>query len=433
MKRAEFIGNFIGATDGLHILTGGAGTGKSRCIIDILKQLPPSLDVAVITPTHSAKNRLKEEGVNCDTIDKLLKNTVITDLFADSAGDAERVESNAVRDNYDIIIVDEYSMASFDKLATVAGLCNKLLLVGDSAQLPPVKAKGVDIDELIKASVNYYDLTINYRAATDSLVSLYGKVRDTGILEPTLSIEELTELFLLDEKADKVYLAHSNADCDRVSKLLNTEVTTGNYYLAHTPFKFWSTTTAYNDEIYNGDKLRIEKILTADPLSPSKGRTSFTCYVKGLGKDSKYCRIKFKDCDIPFVHCYLGSASEYRKIYVEPTYKELQRVATQILQFHALGTPSSKTSKLVWDMYNEEKLHPDEKAMLKRAYSAYKTASGVLCMTDARVSTVHKAQGLGFDNVYINTFRMSDKLKYVAVTRAKNKVEVAYANIEELI
>lgn len=140
---------FAGA---VSVLTGGPGTGKTRTVATVLRCADDlDLDVALCAPTGRAAKRLEElTGHRAATIHRLLE--ARPDPDRDDAFvfgyDAQR------RLPHDLVIADEWSMADLPlahALLTAMPDGGRLLLVGDTDQLPPVGPGAVLRDLLLSA------------------------------------------------------------------------------------------------------------------------------------------------------------------------------------------------------------------------------------------------------------------------------------------
>ncbi len=131
-------------TNGIVIITGGPGTGKTTTINTIIAYYASmGLDIMLAAPTGRAAKRMTEAtGVEARTIHRLLEvNGQVEDEKTGRTG-AVRFEKN--RDNpleADAIIIDEMSMVDIHLFyallkALIPG--THLILVGDSSQLPSV-------------------------------------------------------------------------------------------------------------------------------------------------------------------------------------------------------------------------------------------------------------------------------------------------------
>lgn len=131
---------FQAATQGLLIVTGGPGTGKTTIIRSIIAYFEENgMEVALAAPTGRAARRMKETtGCEAKTIHRLLEISRM-DEEDSSAVFFERNENNPLE--ADVVIVDEMSMVDINLMnsllkAVVPG--SRLILVGDVDQLPSV-------------------------------------------------------------------------------------------------------------------------------------------------------------------------------------------------------------------------------------------------------------------------------------------------------
>lgn len=140
-------------SNGVVIITGGPGTGKTTTINTIIEYYASQgMDIMLAAPTGRAAKRMTETtGYEARTIHRLLE---VSGQMDDEKGSGAHFERN--RDNpleADAIIIDEMSMVDthlFYALlkALVPGV--HLILVGDSSQLPSVGA-GQVLSDLISS------------------------------------------------------------------------------------------------------------------------------------------------------------------------------------------------------------------------------------------------------------------------------------------
>ncbi len=131
-------------TNGIVIITGGPGTGKTTTINTIIAYYARmGLDIMLAAPTGRAAKRMTEAtGYEARTIHRLLE--VSGQVDDDEKGRSSGVHFERNRDNpleTDAIIIDEMSMVDIHLFyallkALVPGV--HLILVGDSSQLPSV-------------------------------------------------------------------------------------------------------------------------------------------------------------------------------------------------------------------------------------------------------------------------------------------------------
>ena len=155
---------------GVAVITGGPGTGKTT-IINVLIKIYESLrmNIVLAAPTGRAAKRITEAtGYAAQTIHRLLELSGGVD-DDDSAYMFARNESNPLET--DVIIIDEMSMVDsgiFYSLLKAVTPGTRLVLVGDSNQLPSVGPGNVLKDIIASDVFNVSILDRIYRQGKDS-------------------------------------------------------------------------------------------------------------------------------------------------------------------------------------------------------------------------------------------------------------------------
>ncbi len=157
------------AKKGLLVLTGGPGTGKTTAIKGIIgifeKQ---NLDIALAAPTGRAAKRMSEvTGMEAKTIHRLLE----VEWDEDDRPVFRRNASTPLDCN--ALILDELSMIDihlFASLLDALPLGCRLILVGDSDQLPPVGAGNVLHDLMLSEMLPVVCLSQVFRQALESKI-----------------------------------------------------------------------------------------------------------------------------------------------------------------------------------------------------------------------------------------------------------------------
>lgn len=154
--------------NGLFIITGGPGTGKTTTINTIIRYFEMSgLDIFLAAPTGRAAKRMSETtGFEARTIHRMLE--LNGGMDGHSAG-FERNDKNPLET--DVIIIDEMSMVDISLMysllkAVPAG--TRLILVGDVNQLPSVGPGSVLKDIIDSNCFHTVKLTKIFRQASTS-------------------------------------------------------------------------------------------------------------------------------------------------------------------------------------------------------------------------------------------------------------------------
>ena len=161
------------AGNGLFVLTGGPGTGKTTTINAIIRFFEgEGATLRLAAPTGRAAKRMTEAtGYEAQTIHRLLElNGVPDDDNRESQGiHFDRNAENPL--DTDVIIIDEMSMVDISLMqfllkAMVAG--TRLILVGDVNQLPSVGPGSVLKDIIDSGQFHVVQLTKIFRQASQS-------------------------------------------------------------------------------------------------------------------------------------------------------------------------------------------------------------------------------------------------------------------------
>lgn len=154
--------------NGLTIITGGPGTGKTTTIRTIIHYFEKEgLDILLAAPTGRAAKRMKEAtGREAKTIHRLLE---LSGMVGEGATSFGRNEDNPLET--DVVIIDEMSMVDVFLMksllrALVPGM--RLILVGDVNQLPSVGPGNVLRDMIYSDAFPVVRLEKIFRQAAES-------------------------------------------------------------------------------------------------------------------------------------------------------------------------------------------------------------------------------------------------------------------------
>ena len=188
--------------NGLLIITGGPGTGKTTTINTILKYFElEGLDIFLAAPTGRAAKRMSETtGFEARTIHRMLE----LNGGVDGAAGFERNEQNPLET--DVVIIDEMSMVDISlmhALLKAVAVGTRLILVGDVNQLPSVGPGSVLRDIIRSHECNVVMLTKIFRQASTSDIIVNAHKINQGE-EVTLDNKSMDFFFLKRYDADVI-------------------------------------------------------------------------------------------------------------------------------------------------------------------------------------------------------------------------------------
>ena len=188
--------------NGLLIITGGPGTGKTTTINTIIRYFEMAgYDIFLAAPTGRAAKRMSETtGFEARTIHRMLE----LNGGVDGGAGFERNERNPLET--DVIIVDEMSMVDISLMnallkAILAG--TRLILVGDVNQLPSVGPGSVLRDIIDSERFHTVKLTKIFRQASTSDIIVNAHKINKGE-QVVLDNKSMDFFFLKRYDADKI-------------------------------------------------------------------------------------------------------------------------------------------------------------------------------------------------------------------------------------
>lgn len=189
--------------NGIFILSGGPGTGKTTTINAIIRYfLSQGMDILLAAPTGRAAKRMTEAtGYEARTIHRLLELSGAAAL-KEKAARFERNEENPLE--ADVIIVDEMSMVDiflFQSLLKAVTVGTRLILVGDVNQLPSV-GPGQVLHDLIESGA----------FETVVLKKIFRQAQESDIVLNAHRIYAGEELALDNKSRDFFFLERNDTD-----------------------------------------------------------------------------------------------------------------------------------------------------------------------------------------------------------------------------
>ena len=373
---------------GLLILTGGPGTGKTttlNAIIELYKQ--SGIKVALAAPTGRAAQRMSEvTGCEAKTIHRLLE----VEWDKHDRPVFTRNEKNML--DCDALILDELSMVDatlFEGVLRALRLGCRLIMVGDSDQLPSVGAGNVLGDLISSGKIPVVQLKEIFRQSMKSLIVtnahriVHGEMPETG-------------------RTDSDFFFMSCPDRERIASTIVDLCST-------------RLPASYGYSVFGDIQV----------LCPGrKGELGVTDLNKRLQNVLNPSKNKFNEIQMPVYNLRLGdkvmqTKNNYDLLWVKADGTEGSGVFNGDIGVIEEINKSSKTACIRFDdkvvMYDTDSLMD-----LELAYAA----------------TVHKSQGNEFNAVIIPMYYGAPQLYYrnllyTAVTRAK-KILILVGNISTL-
>ena len=417
------------------LLNGPGGTGKTYVMCKILERIKKmKLNYAVLAPTHKACGVIREtlEKEDVQTIAKFLGYQEEVD---DEGNIIVKYNYRETKKKVDLLIIDESSMISKEQLDTLIGTGISIIFIGDVCQINPVKEdiSGVFTMDLFGS----VELTKNERVKDKELgatiINYRESVKKEHLLKKCIDndhrLTSRTEFdkLLVDsilEGKETIYLAWTGSKVKEYNKYIREQL-------------FGPEVKEYSigekmifSQFYIGDynKFHTSQIVTITKCEVVNMKFFFPrCICKGkrqvFEEYSNEENIKIDKCEKCNTPGSRHSYKEYKfwKINVSKNGTECQDIfykplngmqdLYQILYKYRDRCKMSK-NKFLWKEYYRLKEILD--APIEYSYAI----------------TVHKAQGSGYDNVFVDFDNINfcnnnmEKLRllYTAVSRTKKKL-----------
>lgn len=369
------------ATNGVFVLTGGPGTGKTTVLNVIIDMFEKSgIDCALAAPTGRAAKRLSEmTGKNAQTIHRLLEVGYSGD---DEIRSFTKDETNPLEQK--AFIIDETSMIDVNigcAFIRAIKLEARVIFVGDANQLPPVGAGNMLSDIILSGCVPTVRLTKIFRQAEKSMIVRNAHRIIDGLMP--IANEKNTDFFFMPRSAGENIV---NTLCElcktRIPNAYNQDPMTQIQVLS--PMR--KTVVGVNN---------LNSILqkTLNPYSKLKN-------------EHKAGNVIYREGD--------------KIMHIKNNYD---------LEWESIGSTESGTGVFNGDMGFIEKID-NENRCLYAVYDDKRVCYNFdMCeeIEHAYAITVHKSQGSEFDTVIMPVYSaapmlMRRNLFYTAITRAKKMV-----------
>ena len=245
--------------NGLLVITGGPGTGKTTTINAIIKLFEAEgLSILLAAPTGRAAKRMSETtGYEAKTIHRMLE---LSKLTQDAGNNYtfERNENNPL--DVDVLIIDEMSMVDIslmNALLKAISVGTRLILVGDVNQLPSVGPGNVLKDIINSNCYNVVKLTKIFRQAEGSDIIVNAHKINAGE-QINLNNESMDFFMLKRNEADIITAVMINLIRNKLPK-----------YVKATPFDIQVLTPMRKGEL-GVERLNKAIQMALNPASPKK-------------------------------------------------------------------------------------------------------------------------------------------------------------------
>jgi hypothetical protein len=455
----------------VFILKGYAGTGKTMLLKGIVEFLDScEKNFTVMAPTGRAAKILKDKTGYGSTIHKGIYNyEKLESVNSDAEDEADHsfhyyFPINKLSDEVNIIIIDEASMISavesknelftfgtnnlLNDLLTFAALQtskNKIIFVGDPAQLPPVNdshSLALDKDYFEKdlgIGVEEFELTDIHRQGNNLILENSQALRkllqqekrpgfsfkfdDNTFIHSDSSdfVDKFTDIFPVPEIGNGVIISYSNSQCYHYNVAVRKKIFPGQQNVVPGDLLLINSNNyhTYGAELFNGD---FAKVISVDQDIVSQSAPVYLD-IKGKKKrvviqlDFKKISIRVPSCSNE-ITCYIIlsllhnlsrdlSVFEMRALYINFLMRfneEQKRRRENGLSSYKVGSEEFK-QKLKADPF----------------FNALRVKFGYAI-------TCHKAQGGEWDKVFVDYYgnvSLKDhpiRWCYTATTRAKNSL-----------
>ncbi len=302
-KLSDFL--FDRNNESLFLLKGYAGTGKSSLVGALVKTMTELQQKSVLlAPTgRAAKVFASYAGQNAYTIHKKIYRQKIFSNEPTGFVHADNLHKHT------LFIVDEASMISNDGLDSFSfgsgrllddlihyvysGEGCRLILLGDSAQLPPVsqtESPALDIDVLKGYGLNVRSITLTQvvrqakmsgilmnatlfrKAIEENKVDVFPKIQtqaypDVKIVEGNELIDAIEEAYNRDGLGETIVISRSNKRASAFNSGIRNrilwkeeELSSGDMLMVAKNNYFWAKEEKVTDFIANGDLMEVKRV-----------------------------------------------------------------------------------------------------------------------------------------------------------------------------
>lgn len=448
-KALQHMIKFVSSKDRQMLLAGYAGTGKStllRLFLSYMSEHKSGTEIVCTAPTNEAVRVIaKITGEDYSkTIFSLLGLAL---MYVDDRDPILTQVGSPKIQEYDLVIIDECSMLDHEIVQKIEGVLRqfsylKVIYIGDDAQLPPILDTKRGINRSIVFGLqNKVQLTEVMRTAKDNpIIGVVTDIRN--------NLDSPDDIFsretIINENGDGIQFYDSRDEFmdDMYADFCSESYKTDNNYvrgIAYTNKAIYAMNQQVRKKIFTNDTLNEyeigENLIVDEPVTERiNAKVSKIIYNAGQ-------RLRVLDVSTSADDEYGFRIWDLRVVnYEDPVADQVKRTISVIfkedvnLYYAALTELANKAkSKLL-------KQIPGKDGTMRNAYTKSEAWAGYFNFKEgyswvkySYCLTSHKSQGSTVQKVYVverdlNRLTWDDKqrnqLKYVAFTRASNKLNI---------
>jgi len=415
--------------NGVMVITGGRGTGKTtiiKCIIKLFEK--NNFKVALAAPTGRAAKRMTEAtGYEAKTIHRLLeigfKGDELEMVFL-------RTEVNPI--DADVIIIDEVSMVDIllmDSLLKAIKPGARLILVGDVDQLPSVGPGNVLKDIITSNTIKTVRLTEVFRQAEKSLIVVNAHRINRG------------ERPILNEKCKDFFFIERNNPDDIINLIIDLCSRRIPAQYGYDPFRDIQVLTSTRKGMVGVANLNVELQKKLNPKTKTKREKEFPGYTYREGDkvmqiknnyNIKWKKVSSLECDNEERND-LRDNGEISISVLEDNFENNDNLDIfDVMNFSEYEKENQNEGEGIFNGdtgviheidFEEEKIRVlfDDNRIVNYSFDAFDE------IEPAYAITIHKSQGSEFPVVIMPIYPgppvlMTRNLLYTAITRARDLV-----------
>lgn len=402
----------------IFLLDSAGGTGKTFTITRFIHNSHE--EFVVLAPTHKACQVLRQNGVNAITLHLFLNYKIEYDQYG-----KEVATFNPPKDFKGILVIDESSMITRKLYSILLKLKCKLILLGDSCQLPPVN-EGTSC--VFNNTVNF-KLLENQRIKKNNagiVISNYrkriGKCPGIENYHQKSFLKKSINLFRL--KKDVVVLAYTNKKVNCYNDFIRKKL------FGEDVDRFCKGETLRIDDYYNCKDSKEVMLLhegldygfeAISEISPPKNRYYSSTFIETVHMNIVNKTLSFEGVEdtIKFYEIINEKGDYFNAPYDEYNKKKLLDYIDRYKKYiqKKMKPMNISQRKELWKLYNHTKRY-------------YMPKFGYIYS-----STIHKSQGSGWEHVFVDELNVNVacdkkdidlkwKLLYTAVSRSKSELYI---------